>query len=328
MRATASAPSNIALVKYWGKRDVSRNVPATGSISMSLADLRSVTTVSFEPTLARDEIRIDGRTDPPGAPRVIAFLDLLRLQARTALRARVETTNNFPTGAGLASSASGFAALTVAADAALGLGLPPHALSALARRGSGSAARSLVSGWAEMAAGTAPDGADAFAWPIAPPDHFPVSVLVAVTSRSPKAVGSTAGMTASAATSPYYGAWLDLAEEALGCTRAAVLAGDLPAAGALAEEHCLRMHAVMLGNRPPLLYWTPATVAVIHEVRRLREEEGLRAWFTIDAGPQVKVLCDPTDERAVHDRLASLPGVEEVLATRPGAGAQVVPEPA
>jgi diphosphomevalonate decarboxylase len=323
MRATARATSNIALIKYWGKRDVALNLPATGSISVTLDALSTTTSVSFEEALGRDEVRLGGADAGAAGERVSRFLDLVRQLAGTDLYARVETENDFPTGAGLASSASGFAALTLACDAALGLGLAPDALSALARRGSGSAARSLSGGFVEMRRGMATDGRDAHAVPLAGPDHVPLRLLIAVTATGPKAVGSTDGMRRTRETSPFYAAWVEAAPADLDAMRAAIRDADLARIGGLAESNCLRMHATMLGARPPLLYWNAATLAAIETVRGLRAR-GTGAWFTIDAGPQVKVICAPEDADRVRAALESSIGVVRMIEAAPGAGAHLV----
>ena len=322
MQATARAPSNIALVKYWGKRDGALNVPATGSISVTLAGLETVTTVAFEEGLDRDRVTLDGVTDPAGAERVARFLDLVRETAGATLFARVETENNFPTGAGLASSASGFAALAAACDSALDLGLAQDELSALARRGSGSAARSVIDGFAEMLPGSLDDGTDAYAEQVGPPELCPMEVVVAVTTTAPKTVGSTDGMLRSERTSPYYLAWLAETERELEHMRDALLEKDLARVGALAEQNALRMHGVMLGAEPPLLYWNGATVEIMSAVWAMRDE-GLPVWFTIDAGPQVKVITADGGGDAVEARLRTVPGVTQVLRSRPGDGARV-----
>ncbi len=326
-QATAVAPSNIALVKYWGKRDLDLNLPATGSISVTLDTLRTRTSVSFEPALEQDDFRLNGEDAPAHAARVTRFLDLVRRTYGVGEHARVETANDFPTGAGLASSASGFAALAVACDAALDLGLTTEQLSVLARRGSGSAARSLIGGFAEMQPGVAADGSDAFATALAAPEHLPLRVLVAVTTRAAKSIGSTEGMQRTEATSPFYGAWVAATRADLDAMRAALAAGDLERVGVIAERNCLRMHATMLGADPGLLYWNAATVDVMQAVRLLRES-GVGAWFTIDAGPQVKVLCAASDEARVAQRLADLDGVVDILAAGPGAGARIVEDDA
>lgn len=322
-RATAVAPSNIALLKYWGKRDVRLNVPETGSISVTLAGLETQTTVAFDDALAEDRVVGTGLDTPTARSRIVAFLDLVRERFGVTAHAQVRTESNFPVGAGLASSASGFAALTLACDGALGLGLEVSELSALARRGSGSAARSFFDGFAEMDPGSRADGSDAFAHALGPPELLPVEILVAVVSEQAKAVGSTEGMARTAATSPFYRAWLDAARDGLPRLRDALLAGDLATVGPLAEESAMAMHAAMLSSRPPLLYWRGATVEVVRRVAALRDM-GLGAWVTIDAGPQVKVLTEPAHADTVAQSLAEVEGVSRVLRSRPGPGARRV----
>ncbi len=291
-RATAVAHPNIALVKYWGKRDAALNLPAVPSLSVTLDALRTRTTVRFDPRLDADRLLLNGRTADDERARVSATLDLLRSRAGVASRAEVISDNDFPTAAGLASSASGFAALVVAADAALGLGLDRQTLSMLARQGSGSAARSLFGGYVQMNAGERGDGSDAYAEPVADADALPLAVVIAVTSTAAKPVGSTDGMTRTARTSPYWGAWVDTTPEDLAQARAAIDASDFDALARVAEHSCLKMHALAMSADPGLVYWNGATVQCLHEVRALRQA-GVPVFFTIDAGPQLKALCAP-----------------------------------
>jgi diphosphomevalonate decarboxylase len=328
--ATAIAGTNIALVKYWGKRDAALNLPAAGSLSLTLADLGSETSVRFAADVAdadgRDRVSLAGApADPRFAARVRRFLDLVRQRAGLALPAEVATTNSVPTAAGLASSASGFAALALAATRAAGLQLTPAELSALARRGSGSAARSIFGGFVEMAAGSRADGADAVARPIADPDHFHVRLCVAITATGEKAIGSTAAMELTARTSPYYAAWLASVPGDVDEARQAVLARDLERLGLVAERSATRMHACALAADPHVLYWNPATLAAIATVKGLRDQ-ATSAYFTIDAGPHVKVLCAAADAEKVAAALAVTPGVVQVLTLAPGPGARIVSE--
>ncbi|HXD61440.1 MAG TPA: diphosphomevalonate decarboxylase [Lacisediminihabitans sp.] len=319
--AAARAHSNIALIKYWGKRDAALNIPAVGSISVTLDALSTETTVSFDDSLASDELLLAGA--PADATRVSRFLDLVREQAGTSARARVESRNDFPTGAGLASSASGFAALAVAANAAAGLALNERQLSILARRGSGSAARSLFGGVVELHAGIRDDGEDAFAEPLLSPTDWPLSVVVAITDFGQKSIDSTAGMGESSLTSPFYPVWVETAEDDLAGMRSALAARDFERVGELTEYSCLKLHALMLSTRPALVYWNAATVAGIHAVRELRGS-GIPAYFTIDAGPQLKVLCPPEQSSTVANALNGLPGVHETRVSGLGPGARLL----
>jgi len=322
---TARAGTNIALVKYWGKRDATLNLPAAGSMSLTLADLGSETTVRFAPDAGGHVLFAGTPADPRFAARVQRFLDLVRARAGISLPADVTTTNTVPTATGLASSAAGFAALALAASRAAGLDLSPAELSELARRGSGSAARSIFGGFAEMSAGTRPDGADAVAHGILDENAWDVRLCVAITAEGPKSIGSTVAMERTAITSPYYQGWLASVPADLDEARAAIAARDLPALGAVAERSALRMHACALGADPHILYWNPATVAAMNTVKQLRVG-GTAAYFTIDAGPHVKVLCHSSDAPRVAAELAATPGVMRVLVLAPGKGSHIVVE--
>jgi diphosphomevalonate decarboxylase len=317
---TARANVNVALVKYWGKRDVALNLPATGSISLTLDGLWVEARCRFG--TPADECRIDGKpaaTDD--GTRILQFVDLVRAEAGIEARASVQTTSGVPSGIGLASSAAAFASLALATSRAAGLRLDPPALSALARRGSGSAARSIFGGFVEWHRGERADGRDSCAEPLLPVGRWDLRVIVAVTEMSRKLVSSRAGMQRAAA-SPLYPAWLETAERDLAEARNAIATRDLDALGMLAEHNALKMHAVGLAARPPLLYWRGATVDCIHRVWTLRSE-GVRGYVTIDAGPQVKVLCEPGDAARIADALREVPGVDRVLTCAPGGGAEV-----
>jgi diphosphomevalonate decarboxylase len=251
------------------------------------------------------------------------FLDLVRAAAGLALPAEVVTTNTVPTASGLASSAAGFAALALAASRAAGLDLSTSQLSELARRGSGSAARSIFGGFVEMAAGQREDGSDAVAHPLADADSWDVRLCVAVTAVGEKAISSTAAMEQTARTSPYYPAWLAAVPADLAAARDAVLRRDLDRLGVVAERSAARMHACALAADPPILYWNPATLAALATVRELRGR-GTAAYFTIDAGPHVKVLCAAGHADTIATALAATPGVVRVLTLSPGPGAHIV----
>jgi diphosphomevalonate decarboxylase len=322
-RVTARAGTNIALVKYWGKRDKVLNLPATGSLSLTLGDLGTETTVRFAAD-ADDRVTLDGApADEAFARRVRGFLDLVRAQAGIRLPAEVATTNTVPTAAGLASSASGFAALALAASRAAGLQLSPVELSVLARRGSGSAARSIFGGFVEMLPGQSLDGIDAYAHQLLGPEAWELRLVVALTTRAQKPIGSTHAMDRTAATSPYYTSWVASTERDLPEARAAVGARDLARLGAIAERSALRMHACALSAEPAIIYWNPTTLAAIQAVHDLRAQ-GTAAYFTIDAGPHVKVLTAAADADAVATNLGKVPGVERTIVAAPGPAAQVV----
>jgi len=322
---TARACANIALVKYWGKRDARLNLPAAGSLSLTLDALVTTTQVTFDPALADDELVLDGAPARPGElARTRAFLDLVRAAAAITTRARVVSKNEFPTASGLASSASGYAALAVAAAGAAGIALGPRALSILARQGSGSAARSLFGGFVRMHAGRADDGSDAFAEPLGSPLTTRVRMVIAVVGGgAPKTHGSRDAMEHTAATSPLYRAWLELVPRDLAAAEAALAAGDLAQLGAITEGNALAMHASALAARPAVVYWQPATLAALAEVRALRAG-GHVAWATMDAGPHVKVLTTADDATGVAAAMRKVPGVTEVSISAAGGPATIV----
>jgi diphosphomevalonate decarboxylase len=323
--ATARACANIALVKYWGKRDAALNLPAAGSLSLTLAALVTETTVTWDAKLGADELVLDGK--PAGASelaRTREFIDLVRKRAGVSAGARVVSANHFPTASGLASSASGYAALALAATAAAGLKMDPRELSVLARRGSGSAARSVFSGFARMHAGERADGMDAFAEPVASPLEGRVRMVIAVIGGGGvKEFGSRDAMEHCAETSPLYGAWVELVPRDLAAARAALIAGDLAALGEVAEANAIAMHATAMASRPAVMYWQPATLAVMAAVRAMRRG-GVAAWATMDAGPHVKVLTTEEDAPAVVERVREIEGVTAVMVSAAGSGAQLV----
>lgn len=321
--STVVAHPNIALVKYWGKRDEQLNLPATGSLSITLDQLQTRTSISLDPDLKAHVIEFDADTRHAGAARAAAHLDLISEMAGSTLKARVRTQNNFPTSAGLASSASGFAALSLAAAGSYGLDLSPSALSALARRGSGSAARSLFGGFALMHKGERSDGSDAYAECLHGPEFWPLNVVVAVVNEGPKPVTSTGGMMSSARTSPYFSQWVADQDDDLRDATAAVHSRDFEKLAAISERSCLKMHAVMMAGDPALLYWQAGTVACIDAVRTL-QSEGCGVFFTIDAGPQVKAVCLPEHCDQVASALGSLACVSRTMVTGLGPGAYLV----
>jgi diphosphomevalonate decarboxylase len=323
--AAAQAQPNIALVKYWGKRDKALNLPVVGSISITLDALWTRTRVAFEPGLAQDQVSLNGRSDEGEAKRVSLCLDLLRGRAGVNWRARVDSRNNFPTAAGLASSASGFAALIHAGDAALKLSLSDAEKSVLSRRCSGSAARSIFGGYVEWAHGQLADGTDSVATPLLDAAAWPLRVAVAITSTAAKEVGSSEGMRRTAQTSPYQQAWIDTQEADLAVARKAILARDFEALADISEHSCLKMHALALAAQPGLLYWNGASVECMRRVRALRGQ-GVPVFFTVDAGPQVKAVCAPEAIEQVKAALREVPGVLNVVETGLGAGSRIITE--
>ncbi len=314
MRATAKAQPNIALIKYWGKRDTPRNLPAVGSVSITLADLTTTTCVDFDDALRGDVLSVNGVDNVEMMPRVARCLDTVAGNERAY--ARIRSDSNFPIAAGLASSASAFAALVVAADAALGHNHDTLYLAQLAGRASGSAARSLYGGYVELSNA----GDDVALTQLCRPEDWPLRVVVAITASGPKAVGSTEAMEISLKTSPFFGRWVEQQDADLADVRAAVANKDFAQLASIAEHNCLKMHSVMWGSRPPMVYWNSATLACMQTIRDL-QSRGLAVFFTIDAGPQLKAVCEPDHEAEVRAALSATPGVEEILCSGLGHGA-------
>lgn len=318
---TALAHPNIALIKYWGNRDETLRVPANGSISMNLGGLSTRTTVSFQPSLPFDELIINGReVTGRGLERVTQILDLVRARAGIQDKAEVISENDFPSGAGIASSAAAFAALALAASRAAGLTLSEEQLSRLARRGSGSACRSIPAGFVEWRAGTRDE--DSFAVSIAPPEHWDLADCIAIVHAGHKKTGSTEGH-ALAGTSPLQAVRVADAPRRLEICRRAILDRDFEALAHIIELDSDMMHAVMQTSNPPLLYWQAATVAIFHAVREWRAA-GLAVAYTVDAGPNVHVICPRQVQEETARRLRDIPGVQNVLLAHVGGAAQWV----
>ena len=320
-KATALANANIAFVKYWGNRDAVRRVPLNDSISMNLDHATTTTTVEFDAALNEDQVVIGG-AEAQGAARnrVIVHLDRVRALAHVETKARVESRNSFPAGAGIASSASGFAALTVAATRAAGLDLNERELSMLARQGSGSACRSVPAGFVEWIAGSG--SADSHAVSIAPPSHWDLRDVIAIVSTQEKQIGSTAGH-AAAATSPFLATRVGALPVRFHRVRRAVLAKDLSLLGPALEEDALELHFVAMTSRPPVFYWTPGMVRVIQAAQRWRAE-GLAVYFTLDAGPTVHLICESKDADQVTARTREIADVQQVIVNAPGGAAHLI----
>jgi diphosphomevalonate decarboxylase len=322
MKATARAHPNIALVKYWGKRDEKLLLPHTGSFSVTLDGLFAETTVELGGAADHGELDWRPFSDKELA-RVRILLDAVRARARISGGARVVSRSNFPTAAGLASSAAGFAALALAASKAAGLPTDAPSVSRLARLGSGSACRSVQGGFCEWLRGERDDGEDSFAVQRFGASHWPsLRLLAAECAPEAKAVSSRDAMKATVESSPYYPAWIADATAELPRVNALVAACDLDGVGALAERNAWRMHATSLGANPPICFLRPATLAVIERVAQLRRD-GIRAWFTLDAGPNPVVLCDAADAAKVEPALRDA-GARKVTVCAPGPDAALL----
>ncbi len=317
MRTEAQAQPNIALIKYWGKRDVELNLPAVSSLSVTLDSLWTKMSVEFSAELPADELVVNTAVGGDMLPRVSECLDLVAGTERP--RASVISECNFPIAAGLASSASAFAALVVAASRAAGFEKDRLSLARMAGAASGSAARSLFGGFVELLANEEKIDvrsiADAEAWPL--------TVVIAVTAAGAKPVSSGEAMIRSAESSPFYSRWVGQQAMDIATARDAVLDKDFGKLAAVSEHNCLKMHSVMWASRPPIVYWNSATLACMEVVRQL-QSDGHAVFFTIDAGPQLKAVCLPDAADVVRSALDDCSGVERTMVSGLGAGARLL----
>jgi diphosphomevalonate decarboxylase len=322
MHSTAIAHPNIALIKYWGNRDDALRIPANGSISLTLGDLENRMSVRFDGGLDSDTLIINGEpAEPEMIKRASAHLDLLRDMTGVTYAARLESMTNFPLGAGIASSAAAFAALTIAAASALKLDLDKKELSRIARRGSGSAARSIHGGFVELLAGDSDQAS--YAQQIAPEDHWNIIDLVVIVDEGVKHTGSSAGHTL-ASSSPLQETRVTDAPRRLLSCRNAILEKDFQSLSQIVERDSDMMHAIMMTSEPPLHFWSGETLQVMAAVRNLRAE-GTSVCYTIDAGPNVHCLCLPESENDVLQTLTNHEnGPWKVLKAHAGSAARVV----
>jgi len=321
LSAKAVSHPNIAFIKYWGNRDSSLRIPVNGSISMNLADLETTTMVTFDTSLVQDSLVLNGRpADLVQVARVAVFMDIVRGLSGIKTFANVESVNNFPTGAGIASSAAAFSALALAGSKAAGLDLDEKALTRLARRGSGSASRSIPDGFVEWIPGTT--DADSYSVSLAPSSSWKLMDVIAVVAAGEKKTGSSEGHNL-AGTSPFQNARVADAPRRIDICRQAVLSRDFNSLAAVMEQDSDMMHAVMMTSSPALFYWEPASLRIIKSVPGWRMD-GLPCAYTLDAGPNVHVLCPVEYADEVEDRLKNTEGVISVLKSSPGGPARLV----
>ncbi len=333
MKATAIANSNIALVKYWGKRDEKLVLPFNNNVSMTLDKLNTKTTVDFDEKYDNDKVvfwkdwdkKIERETSSDEIEKIISMLNIVREMSGKKLCAKVETFNNFPTAAGLASSASGFAALAMAASKAIGLDLNKKELSILARKsGSGSASRSIEGGFVEFYKGKLETGEDSFAEQIFPEEHWKeLRMIVGIVSSGKKEIGSTEGMNLTVESSPYYEGWLETVEKDVETMKKAIKEKDLTLLGKTAEQNALKMHAAMLTTTPSIMYWKAGTIELMELVKEIRNN-GTEAYFTIDAGPNVKILCFDKDVEYIKTMAEEIKDVQKTVVCKIGSSAKYV----
>jgi len=320
MKATAVAPSNIAFIKYWGKKDDVLRLPENGSLSMNLSNLTTTTTVEFSTNLNEDYVEINGTQEPSEGSRAVKHLDRVRNLAKIETKAKVITNNTFPSGTGLSSSASGFAALTVAAAKAAGLKLSEKELSILARQGSGSACRSIPNGFVEWLDGETSD--TSYAISLHPPDWWDLVDIVAIVSDEKKDVSSTAGQKL-VYSSPFFQVRLTKIKEKLEYAKSLLKQKSFQAFGELLEAEALELHAIMLTSTPSLIYWMPGTIQVMKFIKKVRND-GLPVYFTVNTGQDIHLICEKQYSKEVVQALNRLDCVKQVIENNPSDGAKIV----
>lgn len=315
------AHTNIALIKYWGKENDDLIIPKNNSLSLTLDAFYTETRVTFDDTLEKDTLILDGEEQASSVlSKVEGVLNLVREKAGITTYALVESKNYVPTAAGLASSASGLAALAGAASQAAGLDLSDTELSRLARRGSGSASRSIYGGFAEWQKGT--NDEDSYAVPV-DDANWNLGMLFIVVEDAKKDVSSREGMRRTIQTSPFYQGWLDTVDEDLEAMKQAISNQDIEEVGKIAERNAMKMHATNLGANPPFTYWSPDSVRAMAAVRNLREK-GFTAYFTMDAGPNVKIVCKQSDMRDIKQELEKEFDAHQLIEAQPGPGMTIL----
>ena len=313
MKATAIAPSNIAFIKYWGKTDEDLKIPENGSISMNLSNLLTTTTVEFDPKYEKDLITVNSKSNDQEESRIIKHLDFIRKKANIFLKAKVVSNNNFPDGTGLSSSASGFAALTLAATKATGLNLSEKELSILARQGSGSACRSIPDGFVEWVG----EGAKS----LYPPDYWGIIDVVAIISQDKKETSSTDGQKI-ASSSPFFQIRFNNINEKILRLKKALEVKNFTEFGRIIENEALELHAIMLTSTPSLIYWQPETIKLMKLVKKWKSE-GLEVFFTVNTGQDIHLIIEEKNTKKLVKKLKDIKEVKKIIVNRPVVGVRL-----
>lgn len=325
---TTIAHPNIALIKYWGKRNASLHLPTKSSIALTLDALYTQTTIKASDK-EHDSIMLNAAIAPERlAHPIIQFIQHVKQLYHINQSIAVTTSNNFPTAAGLASSASGFAALALALNDFFSLQTTPQELSILARYGSGSASRSICGGFSLWHKGLCDDGSDSYAEQLFPATHWPeLRVIVVVVNQTCKTISSRDAMQQSVATSPSYADWIKKSEDRIDLMKQGIAEKNIHLIGELAEQDCLDMHQTMHDSKPPINFFVPATYTIIRTIRELRHKQSIPCYFTIDAGPNVKILCFEKNVTTILEQLYEINGVINCMTSKIGEQARrIIPE--
>lgn len=314
-KITARAHTNIALVKYWGKENEELIIPANSSLSLTLDEFYTDTSVHFDESLSSDEVTLNGKVIED--EKITNFMDIIRKKANINAFARIESTNHVPTSAGLASSASAYAALAAAGSKAYGLNLSQKGLSRLARRGSGSATRSIFGGFAAWNKGT--DDESSYGYSIEDPVKMDINMIAIILDNQPKKISSRKGMKISIKTSPYYQSWIKQTTADFQIIEEAIKENDFTTLGKTAELNAMRMHSLTLSSDPSYLYINADSLKVINMVKELREND-VECYYTMDAGPNVKIICQSDKISAITDKLSDKFSNNQIKVSGPGEG--------
>jgi diphosphomevalonate decarboxylase len=320
MKQTAIAPSNIAFIKYWGRKDDALRLPENGSISMNLSNLSTVTSVEFSSEFIKDYIEINDVSDKNESLRVIKHLDLIRKSAGIKYKAKVISKNNFPSGTGLSSSASGFAALTLAASKAAGLNLSEKDLSILARQGSGSACRSIPDGFVEWLDGDRSNSS--YSKSIYDPDYWDIRDIVVIVSTEKKDISTSEGQKLVNSSVFYEIRRLTINKKII-LAKKYLKEKDFLKLGELIEAEALELHAIMLTSNPSLIYWTPGTLNIMKLVKRWRDE-GVSVYFTINTGQDIHLICQEKTVPDIMEKLKKVEGVKSIIVNKPAVGTRLI----
>jgi diphosphomevalonate decarboxylase len=321
MKASAISPANIAFIKFWGKKDTELNLPLNDTFSMNLSGCLTRTTVKFDSNYVEDQLIVGGEEISGGKKeRVLKVLNWIRAKSDVEYKAKVVSENNFPEGAGIASSASAFSALALAASLAAGLSLSEKDLSILARLGSGSACRSVVSGFAFWRAGDYSE--NSYASQFASPDFWDLRDIVVIVDQAEKKIGSTEGHEL-ATSSPYLETRVERLKDKVLKIKKAFLKKDFSTFGQILEEEAVDLHLMAMSSKPPIYYWNEGTMEVILATQKWREQ-GLPVYFTIDAGPNVHLICLSDKVSEIESQVKNLKNVLYTIVNKPCEGAHSV----
>ncbi len=321
-KSTVHANANVALTKYWGKRDKKLILPQNSSVSITFDNYGTDTTVEFSSQYIRDIFILDNQKFTSGEEydRVVKQLDYVRKASGVKYKAKVVSKNQVITAGGIASSASGSAALVAAATKAVGLKLTLEELSVFARLGSGSSTRSIMGGFVKWEKGVKDDGTDSIARQIVDEYYWPeFRVIAVIVSDKAKKIKSRAGMSKTVENCPFYNSWLKYSEQDSDYIEQAILNKDFTKLGTITEHNTLKMHALMMTTKPAIIYWQPKTIELMHHIMNWREE-GLESYFTMDAGPQVKIFCKQKDVSDIKSRLLNIKNIKDILVFKAGKG--------